>query len=146
MPLSPQRLRAALSPLFQDGTMPQAGPDAVARWGRAYATYAQDALAGGTLPGPLVPQPVSGEFLQALDASLRAMWMAAVWTGPGLAGTTAVVPALVPYLLSHAGQLNRSFDRELALSLITEAVHTYTLSITVSVVPPSGTPSIVPLT
>ncbi len=122
-------------------------PLAVGDWVTAYARYAKDAVAGGTKPTALVPAPgPNGSFFDSLDASLRAMWMAVAWVGPSLVGTTLLVPPLAPLLLVAAGTIIKSRDPDLALSLITDALHTYTLSITVTVVPPSGTATVAPLT
>lgn len=141
-------LRDSLSPLFRPQTMPTGPvPTAVRQWVAAYSKYAQDAIAGGTKPSPFVvaPGPMD-RFSNSLDAALRVMWTGVAWTGPSLVGTTLLVPPLAPILEGVAASLIRSRDPELALSLITDALHTYTLGITVSVVPPSGTPVIAPLT
>lgn len=139
-------LRSGLRPLFDPATMPTSAADAIVRWAQAYIPYASAAVAGGAVPALLSPVPAGGPFYQALDDSFRTMWMATPWTGPGLVGTTAAVPSLAPLLEANRARLVQSRDPELALSLIADALHTYTLSITVSVVPPSGTPAIVPLT
>lgn len=138
-------LRQALRPLFEPGTMPSANP--VGDWCKAYATYAQKAMAGVVaLAAPLVPSSAPGQFHAAFDAALRKMWMTAVWVGPGVTAVTAVVPPVIPFLVALAPALNSTFDRELAPTLIAEALHTYTLSIVVSVIPPTGSPVPTPLT
>jgi hypothetical protein len=141
-------LRQAIVPLFRPTTMPTGPvPDAVRQWVTAYVRYAQGAVAGGTVPSTLVPVPgPSGLFFTSLDSALRTMWTAVAWTGPALIGTTLLVPPLSPALVLVSSQLMQSRDPDLALSLITGALHTYTLSITVSVVPPTGTAVVVPLT
>ncbi len=121
--------------------------DVIRMWSQAYCRYAQAAVAGGTLPAGLIPQATDGpDFFTALDQSLRTVWMAVAWAGPGLVGTTLLVPPLLPFLLGPSATLFTSPDPQLALSLIADALHTYTLSITVTVVPATGTPLIVPLT
>lgn len=143
--LSKQALRDAIRPLFQIDTMPTDDP--VGDWCRAYSSYAQSATAGvAALAAPLVAGSASGQFSTALDASIRAMWMSAVWVGPAITAVTSVVPPLMPFLLAVAPTLNVSYDRELGPTLIADALHTYTLSIIVSVVPASGTPVPTPLT
>lgn len=144
--LSRDVLKQGLSPLFDSRTMPRGGvPDAISFFLRGYVPYAQQATALGTLPSPLIAEPQDGDYLTALDSSLRAMWMAVAWAGPGLVGTTAVVPPIQPFLTAIAPVIIGVTDADRSLSLIVEAVHTYTLSITVAVTPPSGTPAIVPL-
>jgi hypothetical protein len=146
--LDPKKLKDAISPLFRPKTMPTGGvPQAVRDWLAAYVRYGQDAVAGGTAPAALlapIPGP-DGRFADSLDSALRTMWTAVTWVGPGLTGTTLLVPPLAPILEGVAAVLIKSRDPEQALSLITNALHTYTLSITVTVVPPSGTPATVPL-
>ncbi len=138
-------LRQAMRHLFEPGTMPSDDP--VRDWCTAYALYGQKALAGvAALSSPLVPGSAGGEFLDALDSAMRKMWMSAVWVGPGVTAATSVVPPLQPFLIALAPSLITSYDRELAPTLIAEALHTYTLSIVVSVVPASGTPVPTPLT
>ncbi len=140
-------LRQALRPLFEPGTMPSA--DTVGAWCRAYATYAQKAMAMAgavVLAAPLVPSSAPGQFYTALDIALRNMWMTAIWVGPGVAAVTAIVPSVIPFLTALAPALGSTFDRELAPTLIAEALHTYTLSIIVSVIPPTGSPIPTPLT
>lgn len=137
----------SIRPLFHPETMPGgAVSDAVRQWITAYVRYAGAAIAGGTTPSGLIPGGSSGRFSAALDQALRTMWMAAAWIGPGLTGTTLLVPPLVPALEAVGSILILSRSPEQALSLIADALHTYTLSITVTVVPPSGTPVIAPLT
>jgi hypothetical protein len=53
---------------------------------------------------------------------------------------------LLPFMAAPSATLISSSDPQLAPSLIADALHTYTLSITVTLVPASGTPVIVPLT
>ncbi len=138
-------LRQAMRPLFEPGTMPSDDP--VGDWVKAYAVYAQKAIAGPVaLSAPLVPSTAGGQFIVGFDAALRKMWMSAVWVGPGVTALTSVVPPVQPFILALAPTLITSFDREQAATLIAEALHTYTLSIVVSVVPASGTPVPTPLT
>lgn len=148
MTLNPSVLKDAISPLFKPSGMPTGQvPDAVRQWVTAYTKYGKDAIAGGTLPSALSPVAgPAGKFFDSLDAALRVMWTAVAWTGPSLVGTTLLVPPLSPILAPVASLLIKSRDPELALTLITDALHTYTLSITVSVVPPTGTPVVAPLT
>lgn len=121
-------------------------PLAVQQWVSAYARYGQSAIAGGTVPSILVPPSgPPGRFFESIDAAMRSMWMATAWIGPGLVGTTLFIPSLVPMLAAVSSQLIRSRDSDLALSLITEVLHTYTSGITVSVVTPSGATVIVSL-
>lgn len=147
MTLSPTVLKDALSPFFKPSGMPTgAVPDAVRQWVTAYAKYGKDAVAGGTLPAALVPVAgPPGTFFESLDVALRTMWMAVAWAAPPLVGTTLLVPPLSPILTPVASLLIKSRDAGQALSLITDALHTYTLSITVNVVPPTGSPVIAPL-
>lgn len=138
-------LRSTMRPIFEPATMP--ADDPVRSWCTAYATYAQTAFAGTLLlAGPLTVVSSGGPFYDALDTSLRTMWMSARWIGPGLTGMTSIVPSVKPFLAAVAPSLLASYDRELAPTLIAEALHTYTLSIIVSVVPPVGSPFPVPLT
>lgn len=146
MSLDPEMLKRGLRPLFQPASMPVSAADAIIRWCLAYIPYAQAAVAGGVVPVALSPVPASGPFYQALDDSFRLMWLATPWVGPPLTGVTAFVPPLVPFLEARRTALMQLRDPEQALSLIADALHTYTLSITVSVVPPTGTPTIAPLT
>lgn len=148
MTLDPRKLRDSISPLFKPQTMPQGEvPQAVFDWLTAYAKYGNDAVAGGTLPTPLVPiAGPNGRFFDSLDTALRGMWTTVSWSGPSGTGVTLLVPPLGPLLQSVSAVLIKSRDPEQALSLITDALHTYTLSITVTVTPPTGTPVTVPLT
>lgn len=126
--------------------MPKGGVlDAVKEWTTAYAKYGKSAIAGGTLPSPLEPSGASGRFSDALDFALRKMWMGVAWTGPALVGTTLLVPPLSPILETLAKTLLKSRDPAQALSLIADTLHTYTLSITVTVTPPTGASAIVSL-
>lgn len=145
MPLTSATLRAAIRPLFEPGTMPSS--DVIGAWCRAYASYANGAIAGAVkLAAPLVPPSGDGSFFNSLDSAFRTMWMSAVWVGPGVTAATTVVPPLQPVLLALSPTLTVSFDREQAATLIAEALHTYTLSITVTITPASGTPVIATLT
>lgn len=148
MTLDPKKLRDSISPLFKPKTMPKGKvPQAVLDWLTAYARYGNDAVAGGTLPTPLAPAPgPDGKFFDSLDAALRTMWTAVAWSGPPGTGVILLVPPLGPILESVSKVLIKSRDPDQALSLITDALHTYTLSITVTVTPPTGTPVTVPLT
>lgn len=137
--LSADALRGQIRPLFDPDTMP--GPDPVLAWTKAYSAYAQTVLAGPVaLAAPLAPVGGDGQFFDALEAALRSMWMTAAWVGPGVTASTTSVPPLRPLLDSLSPEIISSYDRELAPSLIAEAIHTYTLSIVVTVVPSSGTP------
>lgn len=132
-------LRAAIRPLFDPPTMPAADP--LGGWMKAYASYAQDAIAGPVvLASPLVTQGTGLFTFDILDAALRAMWTAAAWIGPGVTAATTLVPPLSPLLLALTPTLVASYDPELAPTLIAEALHTYTLSVVVTVTPASGTP------
>lgn len=142
--LSLDGLKASMRHLFTAGSMP-AG-DAVGAWIRSYTPYAQAALAGGTVPtAPLVAPPASGDFLTALDGALRGMWMSVAWAGPGLIGKTAVVPPVQPFITANFGELLGSRDPERALAAIAQSIHTYTLSITVTVVTATGAATVVTL-
>lgn len=144
MTLDPQVLRTALAPLFDPSGMPTGDP--VAAWTQAYVKYAAAAIAGGTAPTTLEAGTATGpDFFTALDLALRTMWTAVAWVGPGLTGTTLLVPPLQPLIVPSAPAIIASSDPQVALSLIVAGLHTYTLSITVTVVPASGTPSVVPL-
>lgn len=126
--------------------MPKSALEAIDSWAKAYASYAQSAIAGGTLPAALAPAAVPGKFFDALDQTLKAMWMATAWAGPGLTGTTAVVPPLSPALEAVGKSQLNNRDPEKALSAIADALHTYTLGITVTVVTAAGVASVAPLT
>jgi len=126
--------------------MPRSSAEAVRLWAQAYASYAKSAVAGGTVPTALAPIPTAGPFFDALDQTLRAMWTAVAWAGPGLAGTTTLVPLLSPALRAVGQSQLRNTDPERALSAIADALHTYTLGIAVTVVTPAGVPSVVPVT
>ncbi len=145
--LSKEFLRASLSPFFRAETMPRGSvAECVRQWGVAYAGYANFATAGvAKLTLPLNPIGVGGQFFQAIDTSFRTMWMTANWIGPGVTGTTATVPPLVPILSANAQTLMQSRDPQQALTLIVEALHTYTLSVTVALVTAAGTPTTVPV-
>ena len=147
MSLVRDALSNSLRSFFDPKTMPKGGvSETVRQWVTAYAAYGQAAIAGGTLPSPLVPGGADGRFDVALDQALRTMWMGVAWTGPALVGVTLLVPPLVPALEAVGATLLTSRDPAQALSLITDALHTYTLSITVTVTPAAGTPVVVPLT
>lgn len=138
MPLAAATLRQAMRSLFDSNTMPTGDP--LGDWMRAYVSYAQSGIAG---PVALAQDLVvgSGPFtLDVLDAALRTMWTAAVWAGPGVTAVTSLVPPVQPLLLAIAPTLNASYDVELAPTLIAEALHTYTLSVVVTVTPATGAP------
>jgi len=141
-------LSRSLSHLFRPKTMPKGPPPAaVMEWASAYSAYGNAAMAGATVHTPLVPGPgPNGNFFDSMDSAFRSMWMGVAWTGPSLVGTTLFVPSLSSILLAASREIDGSRDPDFALSFITDALHTYTLSITVSIVPPSGTPAIVSLT
>lgn len=148
MTLDPVTLRDSIASFFDSRTMPTGPvPSVVQQWATAYAKYGIAANAGPTLPISLIapPGPVD-QFSASLDSALRAMWMSVAWVGPSLIGTTLIVPPLNPILDAVSTQLIKSRDRELALSLITNALHTYTLGITVSIVSPIGATVIATLT
>jgi hypothetical protein len=146
VPLAAPLIKRAIAPLFTKDGMPSEDP--IGKWCTAYADAVKTVLAGPVkLAAGLVPQHGGGDgFFGKLDAAFRTMWMSAVWVGPGVTAVTTVVPPLQPFLLALTPALITSFDRDIAPSLIAEALHTYTLSITVTVTPPTGTPFIVPLT
>ncbi len=140
-------LLPGLSPLFDPQTMPSStAQDAVGKWVQAYVPYAQAAHAAVVIPSaPLAPVVQAGDYLTSLDATLRAMWMSVIWAGPGATGTTLFVPPLQPFFASAAAQLINSSDSQLGLQVLSSALHSYTLAITVNVIPASGVPVIVPL-
>jgi hypothetical protein len=146
--LTPSALLPGLSPLFDQQTMPRASvQDAVTRWMQAYVPYAQSVLAGVMLPtAPLSSIVQEGDFLTSLDSTLRTMWMSVVWAGPGATGTTLFVPPIQPYFASAATQLSNSPSPQLGLQVLVAMLHSYTLAITVNLIPASGPPVIVPLT
>jgi len=146
--LNPATLRNALAPLFVPATMPRGDMQScVQQWVSAYASYASAAIAGGLLPAAIVPTTASGpDFFTALDQALRQMWMAVAWAAPGLVGVTTVVPPLQPFLVASAPTIFASSDPQLAPTLIADALHTYTLSIVVTVTPATGAPYPAPLT
>jgi hypothetical protein len=115
------------------------------RWAVAYSSYARLATAGGTVPTVPSPLGVPGSFFEALQASLLAMWTVTPWLGPGLVGTTTLVPPLAPLLQTAGKALIKSRDPQQALSSIANALHTYTLGIAVTVVTPAGVSSVVPV-
>lgn len=148
MPLDPGALKAALAPLFNPQTMPTGPiPSVVQAWTTAYIKYASAATAGGTVPTTsLQPQSTPGpDFYTALDAGLRLLWMPVPWAGTPGTGVTLLVPPLLPLILPTTAVILQSDDPQVAISLIAAALHTYTLSITVTLTPPSGTPAVVPL-
>lgn len=142
--LNPAALRESIRPFFSPGTMPRGPmPQVVVEWALAYITYAQTAVAGPCLPGPLSPVPAEGEFFRAMDDSLRAMWLATPWAGPGFVGTTASVPSLAAHMEANMARLLQSYDPDLALSVITDVLHTYTTQITVTLTSVGGASSLV---
>lgn len=145
MPLAAPLIRKAIAPLFTKEGMPSDDP--IGKWCAAYADAVKAVIAGPVkLAAGLVPQHGAGDgFFGLLDAAFRTMWTTAVWVGPGVTAVTAVVPPLQPFLLALSPALMVSFDPELAPTLFAAALHTYTLSITVTITPPTGTPFIVPL-
>lgn len=140
--LSLSRLKTALLPLYVPATMPKS--DAIGAWARAYATYASDVVAGPTKPAsPPVPPPASGDFLTGLDGVIRSMWMTVAWVGPGVTGVTALVPDIRPVLLVNSTRMAERLDQQAALDAIAQSIHTYTLSITVTVTTAAGVTSVV---
>lgn len=121
--------------------MPSTAAAAVDLWSKAYVSYAQSAIAGGTVPAGLVPVPIPGPFFAAFGGTLSAMWLAVRWAGPGLVGQTALVPDLASQLAALGTGLLGSRDPERALSAISDALHTYTLGVTVTVVTAAGVSS-----
>lgn len=145
MTLPVEALKSALKPLFDSATMPKSALDAIKSWANAYASYAQSAVAGGTIPATLAPIPVAGGFFEALEQTLKAMWTATAWLGPGLTGTTTVIPPLAASLGDVGKEQVKNREPQKALSAIADALHTYTLGIKVTVVTPAGVSSVVPL-
>lgn len=112
---------------------------ATKEWAAAYASYASAAMAGpAAIAAPLLAVGFPGRFSTALDASLRTMWMAAPWVGPAVVGVTLFVPPLVPILESLGASLITVSDPERALTVIADALHTYTLGITVTLTTATG--------
>lgn len=143
--LSKSTLEQSLRPLFDPPTMPR--EDVVGAWCRAIIPYAQAAIAGPVaLVAPLSPVSLNGDFLSSLDVALRTMWTSAVWAGPAVTAVTTLVPPVAPFVMASAPVLIVNSDPELGRKLIAEAIHTYTLSIVVTVTPATGTPFAVPLT
>lgn len=146
MTVSADVLKSGIRPFFSPGGMPKSALEAIKSWSQAYAAYAQSALAGGVVPAALAPVPVPGKFFDALDQTLKAMWMAAAWAGPALVGVTAVVPPLAPVLQAVGTSQLKNRDPEKALSAIADALHTYTLGIMVTVTTAAGVSSVAPVT
>lgn len=146
MTVSADALRSALRPLFSPSGMPGSAAAAIDSWAKAYASYAKSAIAGGTVPAVLSPVPVPGRFFDAIDQTLGSMWMGVPWAGPGLIGATSVVPPLSPVLQAVGIGLLADRNPERALSAIADALHTYTLGITVTVVTAAGVSSVAPVT
>lgn len=141
MSLQVSNLRQSLGSLFDQSTMPNDQATAVQRWASAYALYAQKAQAGPLiLSGPLRTVVAPGTFIESLDGTLRTAWATATWLGPGATGITAAVPPLRAYLTPLTTSLISSYDRDLAPTLIAEALHTYTMNVVVTVTPLTGTP------
>jgi len=140
VPLTASLIKQAIAPLFAENGMPSDDP--VGKWCTAYAGAVAAAIAGPVkLVAGLVPGHGGGDgFFNLLDAAFRTMWMSAAWIGPGVTAVTTVVPPLQPFLLALSPALNSTFDRELAPTLLSEALHSYTLGIVVMVAPMSGTP------
>lgn len=135
--LSKELLRSSLADMFDPASMPR--EDAVGQWVNRYLPYARMANAGPALVvqiSPIVIQTL--DFFSSLDASLSATWQTCIWAGLGVTGVTSVVPPLSPSLLSIGSSLIASQDPGLGLQLITEAIHTYTLSIVVTVLSAAG--------
>lgn len=137
-------LRSSLAPLFDGPTMPSTA--AVSRWLDAYIPYASNAIAGGTVPTLLKPPSGEGDFFTGLEAALLQLWTTAVWAGPGLTGITTFIPPLAPVLIAAGAQLIASTDASFGLHLLAESLHTYTLSIVVTITTASGVSSPAPLT
>jgi hypothetical protein len=125
--------------------MPNSALEAIDSWAKAYASYAQSAIAGGTVPIALAPVAVQGPFFEALDQTLKAMWMASAWIGPGLTGVVSAVPVLSPVLRVVGTSQLKNRDPEAALSEIADALHTYTLGVAVTITTAAGVSSVVPL-
>lgn len=147
MSLNRDVLKGALAPFFVPATMPSGQQSVVVgKWISAYITYARSALAAVTSPVGLSATSVDGgDFIGSLDASLRSMWQSTAWVGPGVTGSTSFVPPLRPIMLPTMQRLQTSRDADLALTLIVDALHTYTLGIVVTIIPSSGTPFTVSL-
>lgn len=141
-------LKGALAPFFMPATMPRGGlGETVGEWVSAYIRYGMMAHAAGVVPVKLSTVSIkNGDFIGSLDSSLRAVWLASTWAGPGLVGSTSFVPPLGPAMFPITRMLLVSRDADLALSSIVAALHTYTLGIVVTIVPSSGTPFIATIT
>ena len=141
MPLTSADLRQGIRHLFDSDSMPSS--DAIGTWVAAYIPYAQAAVAGAAALSSPLPKTVGDGplFFDQLDSALRTMWTGAVWAGPALTAVTTLVPPLQPFLATAISTLTTSYDREQAATLIAEALHTYTLSVVVTVTPASGTPA-----
>ena len=146
MSVSSDALKSAIRPLFKPSSMPKSALIAVDSWAKAYASYAQAAIAGGTIPATLAPVAVPGPFFEALEQTLMAMWLATAWAGPGLVGVTLFVPPLAVVLRNVGAGLLGNRDPEKALSAIADALHTYTLAVTVTVTTAVGATSVAPVT
>jgi hypothetical protein len=115
--------------------------DPLGDWIRAYSQYASVGVAGpAVLAVPLTSAAVGQFTIQGFSRALMEMWTAAVWVGPGVTAVTSVVPPFEPLLIALTPTLNVSYDPELAPTLIAKALHTYTLSVVVTVTPATGIP------
>lgn len=139
MPLSAADLRRIMKPLFEPQTMDTSDP--LGAWVRAYSKYASRGVAGPVALATPLTSALSGPFtISTFSTAVTQMWTNAAWTGPGVTAVTTLIPPLDPILLSLAPTLVASYDPELAPTLIAEALHTYTLSVVVTVTPATGTP------
>jgi len=140
--LSPAVLASAMRPFFVPGSMPRS--QGATAWMRAYAGYAQSATAlPCVLAAPLAVPSSDGPFFSVIDALMASMWASALWAAPGFAGITVPPPPVSPVLLSLG--LVGVTDPGSAVQLVSSALHTYTIGLTVTVTSATGVTSVVPI-
>lgn len=73
-----------------------------------------------------------GDFLVALNIGLASLWTTAVWTGPGYTGISAPLQTFDQVFAAVRPILSVSKDLAEGIRLISQSLHTYTLSVEVT--------------
>jgi hypothetical protein len=122
--------------------------DAARRWLAAYIDYARAAVAGPVAvsftsdAAALASSVPPGSFFAGLDSAASRLWTGAVWAGPGFTGASAPTTPLSELIAAASRAVAGSHDPDFALGRFTDALHSYTLAVSVVVTSAAGATSL----
>lgn len=144
-------LEGLLSPIVTPGTMPTSQALAADAWASAYHAYSGLAVAAPVFPAfpssdVIAAQAGSGDFFDGFSHGLVAYWASTVWTGPGFVGKTVGMGPVTDLLLSLSLVSVRKISPAEVAQRLSEALHTYTMGLSVLVTSvTSGATTVVPI-